>query len=66
MIVKKATEPWEFEQIFRLNYDTFVEEIPQHPENQDKKLMDYVTVTCANECLAKIKNGKAKAETNCQ
>jgi hypothetical protein len=33
---------------------------------KDKKLMDYVTVTCANECLAKIKDGKAKAETNCK
>jgi hypothetical protein len=32
---------------------------------KDKKLMDYVTVTCANECLAKIKDGKAKAETKC-
>ncbi|HEY5074386.1 MAG TPA: hypothetical protein VII34_06770 [Pyrinomonadaceae bacterium] len=32
---------------------------------KDKKLMDYVTVTCANECLSKIKDGKAKAETNC-
>ena len=32
---------------------------------KDKKLMDYVTVTCANECLAKVKDGKAKAETKC-
>src|ERR1700686_3721314 len=32
---------------------------------KDKKLLDYVTVTCANECLAKIKDGKAKAETKC-
>ncbi len=32
---------------------------------KDKKLMDYVTVTCANECLAKIKDGKAKAEAKC-
>ena len=40
MIVKKATEDWEFEQIFRLNYDTFVQEIPQHPENTEKKLRD--------------------------
>ena len=31
---------------------------------KDKKLMDYVTVTCANECLAKIKDGKA--ETKCE
>src|SRR6266853_4399083 len=30
---------------------------------KDKKLMDYVTVTCANECLAKVKDGKARAET---
>ncbi len=33
---------------------------------KDKKLMDYVTVTCANECLAKIKDGKVKEETNCK
>lgn len=30
----------EFEQIFRLNYETFVEEIPQHPTNTEKKLVD--------------------------
>lgn len=40
MIVKKATEPWEFEQIFKLNYDTFVEEIPQHPRNEEGRLRD--------------------------
>lgn len=33
---------------------------------KDKKLMDYVTVTCANECLAKIKDGKGKVETKCE
>src|SRR5712671_2050749 len=32
---------------------------------KDKKLMDYVTVICANECLAKVKDGKAKIETKC-
>jgi hypothetical protein len=32
---------------------------------KDKKLMDYVTVTCANQCLASIKDGKAKAEVKC-
>ena len=37
---KMATEPWEFEQIHRLNYRTFVEEIPQHPPNADRKLVD--------------------------
>src|SRR5437588_11003417 len=30
---------------------------------KDKKLMDYVTVTCANGWLAKIKDGKATTET---
>lgn len=37
---KIAAEPDEFEQIHRLNYHTFVEEIPQHPPNPDKKLVD--------------------------
>jgi aspartate aminotransferase-like enzyme len=30
----------EFEQVFRLNYKTFVEEIPQHPPNPEKRLVD--------------------------
>ena len=33
---------------------------------KDKKLMDFVTVTCANECLGKVKDRKAKAETKCE
>jgi aspartate aminotransferase-like enzyme len=37
---KIATEESEFEQIFRLNYKTFVEEIPQHPPNPEKRLVD--------------------------
>ena len=32
---------------------------------KDQKLMDYVTVTCANECLAKIKDKKANVQTKC-
>ncbi len=35
-----ATEPDEFEQIHRLNYRTFVEEIPQHPGNGEARLVD--------------------------
>ena len=38
--VKVASEPWEFEQIHRLNYRTFVEEIPQHQANADGTLVD--------------------------
>ena len=37
---KVASEPWEFDQIHRLNYKTFVEEIPQHTPNSDGVLVD--------------------------
>ncbi|MEW5806502.1 MAG: aminotransferase class V-fold PLP-dependent enzyme [Acidobacteriota bacterium] len=37
---KIATEDWEFEQIHRLNYKTFVEEIPQHGQNHEGILID--------------------------
>lgn len=37
---KVATEPLEFEQIFQLAYDTFVEEIPQHQPNPDRRHVD--------------------------
>src|ERR1051325_3768826 len=37
---KIASGESEFEQVFRLNYKTFVEEIPQHPPNPEKRLVD--------------------------
>jgi len=37
---KIATEPREFELIHRLNYETFVEEIPQHAANPTGRLVD--------------------------
>ncbi len=37
---KVATEPWEMEAIHRLNYRTFVEEIPQHDHNDEGRLVD--------------------------
>ena len=40
MVIKHATELNEFLQIHELNYKTFVEEIPQHQENPEKKLVD--------------------------
>lgn len=40
MIIKPATELEEFLQIHQLNYTIFVEEIPQHQENKQKKLVD--------------------------
>ncbi len=40
LIFKVASEDWEFEQVHRLNYKTFVEEIPQHEANPDGFLVD--------------------------
>lgn len=37
---KFADEDWEFEQIHRLNYRTFVEEIPQHQASPSHRLVD--------------------------
>lgn len=37
---KLASDPSEFEQIHRLNYATFVGEIPQHPPNEEGRLID--------------------------
>ncbi|GIN83644.1 acetyltransferase [Heyndrickxia sporothermodurans] len=39
-IIKMARDKEEIEQILDLNYETFVEEIPQHNENDKKKLLD--------------------------
>ena len=35
-----ASEEWEMEAIHRLNYKTFVEEIPQHARNPEQRLVD--------------------------
>ena len=37
---KIATEDWEFEKIFELNYATFAEEVPQHEPNSSRLLVD--------------------------
>ena len=37
---KIAAEPAEVEQIYQLNYETFVEEIPQHERNDSRVLVD--------------------------
>jgi aspartate aminotransferase-like enzyme len=37
---KIASEPAEFEAVHRLNYKTFVEEIPQHANNPEERLVD--------------------------
>src|SRR5436309_8651720 len=40
LVFKIADEDWEFEQIHRLNYKTFVEEIPQHQASPVQRLVD--------------------------
>jgi len=40
LVFKVATEDWEFEQIHRLIYKTFVEEIPQHQASPSQRLVD--------------------------
>src|SRR5216110_563252 len=40
LVFKFAAEDWEFEQIHRLNYKTFVEEIPQHLPSANQRLVD--------------------------
>jgi len=40
LVFKVANEDWEFEQIHRLNYKTFVEEIPQHHPTASPRLVD--------------------------
>jgi hypothetical protein len=40
LLFKVAGEDWEFEQIHRLNYKTFVEEIPQHDASPAQRLVD--------------------------
>src|SRR5437764_5219256 len=40
LVFKFASEDWEFEEIHRLNYKTFVEEIPQHKASPTERLVD--------------------------
>ena len=40
LVFKFASEDWEVEQIHRLNYRTFVEEIPQHQASPTHRLVD--------------------------
>jgi aspartate aminotransferase-like enzyme/GNAT superfamily N-acetyltransferase len=53
-VFKIADQPWEVEAVLALNYKTFVEEIPQHNPNHDRKLADRfheenTYIICVNE-----------------
>src|SRR5437867_515245 len=63
---KIASEDWEFEAIHRLNYKTFVEEIPQHTNNPEQRLVDKFhaentyAICLDGEQLAGMVAGRAK------
>ncbi|HEV7667363.1 MAG TPA: GNAT family N-acetyltransferase [Thermoanaerobaculia bacterium] len=40
VIWKRLTEPWELDQVYLLKHRVFAEEIPQHPESPDRRLVD--------------------------
>ncbi|WP_215143025.1 GNAT family N-acetyltransferase [Exiguobacterium qingdaonense] len=40
MIIYRKADVSDFDAIHRLNYETFVEEIPQHPPNPERRLVD--------------------------
>ena len=58
---KIATTPKEFDAIAALNYETFVEEIPQHAPNEARRLIDkfhdenvYLVVYKKNEIVGMV------------
>ena len=58
---KIASEPWEFEQIHKLCYEAFVEEVPLHNPNPDRALVDkfhnentYLICVNSHEILAML------------
>ncbi len=61
LVFKFASEDWEFEQIHRLNYKTFVEEIPQHQSSPSHRLVDkfhsenaYLICLCGNKLVGML------------
>jgi len=58
-VFKIATTPDEFEQIHRLNYQTFVGEIPQHAPNPEGRLVD--KFHAENTYLIGVREGKVIA-----
>jgi aspartate aminotransferase-like enzyme len=61
LVFKTASEDWEFEQIHRLNYRTFVEEIPQHQSSPTQRLVDkfhrentYLISLCGNKLVGML------------
>ena len=60
----------EYDAMYRIWLDSPAGKAAGRPSKEeaifkDKRLMDYVTITCADRCVAWTKDGKAKSETKC-
>ena len=60
----------EYEAMYRIWLDSPAGRAAGRPSKEeaifkDKRLLDYVTLTCASKCVAWTKDGKAKVETKC-
>jgi len=60
----------EYDAMYRIWLDSAAGRAAGRPSKQEaifkeKRLMDYVTVTCATKCVGWAKDGKAKIETKC-
>ncbi len=60
----------EYEAMYRIWLDSPAGRSAGRPSKEeaifkDRRLLDYVTNTCANKCVAWTKDGKAKVETKC-
>jgi hypothetical protein len=65
----RADDP-EYDAMYRIWLDSPAGRAAGRPSKEeaifkDKRLLDYVTITCADKCVAWTKDGKAKAETKC-
>jgi hypothetical protein len=60
----------EYDARYRLWLDSPAGRVAGRPSKEeaiykDDRLLDYVTITCANKCVGWTKDGRAKAETTC-
>lgn len=56
LVFKRATEDWEFDQVHRLNYRTFAEEIHQHERNEKRVLVD--SLLSKSACFIALRGGR--------
>ena len=60
----------EYDAMYRIWLDSAEARAAGRPPKEEaiyksKRLLDFVTITCANRCVGWTKNGRAQAETKC-